>query len=157
MEKIFTAMEIWPSPLGPRAHYLDVARDSVRWGRRVALYQLLHFRGAGHHLRTVTCHYWWTTHSAFCPCDNTTEQTPRHWWFECEATAAARQRFLQWYESKKGPTARRSFEAMDARRRWDTVMGWLDGNGEWDEEEEGEMLHGVLRFVGDVYVGRAKP
>ena len=46
---------------------------------------------------------------------------------------------------------------MDARRRWDTVMGWLDGNGEWDEEEEGEMLHGVLRFVGDVYVGRAKP
>jgi hypothetical protein len=31
-------------------------------GARAAIYQLIQLYGAGHHLCTVTCYYWWTNH-----------------------------------------------------------------------------------------------
>jgi hypothetical protein len=66
-----------------RAPWLDTARCSVRWGRRQSIYQLIRLRGAGHHLRTVTCYYWWTHHDDQCPCGQH-RQDPPHWLFGCD-------------------------------------------------------------------------
>ena len=84
-----------------RAAWLDTARCSVRWGRRQSIYQLIRLRGAGHHLRTVACYYWWTNHDDQCPCGQH-RQDPPHWLFGCDRTARPRQKFHEWYAEMKG-------------------------------------------------------
>ena len=36
------------------------------------------------------------------------------------------------------------------QQQWAEVMDWLDGGGDWTEEERGAMLSAVLDFVDEV-------
>jgi hypothetical protein len=40
--------------------------------------------------------------------------------------------------------------ALTHQQQWAEVMGWLDGGGDWTEEERGVMLSAVLDFVDEV-------
>ena len=40
--------------------------------------------------------------------------------------------------------------ALTHQQQWAEVMGWLDGGGDWSEEERGVMLSAVLDFVDEV-------
>ena len=128
---------------------LSTARCSVRWGRRQSIYQLIRLRGAGHHLRTVTCYYWWTNHDDRCPCGQH-RQDPPHWLFGCERTERPRQKFHEWYAKVRGTGEGARLAALAHQQQWAEVMGWLDGGGGWTEEERGVMLSAVLDFVDEV-------
>ena len=40
--------------------------------------------------------------------------------------------------------------ALPHQQQWAEVMGWLDGGGDWTEEERGVMLSAVLDLVDEV-------
>jgi hypothetical protein len=130
-----------------RAAWIEDARDSVTWGRQVGLYLLHRLRGAGHDLRTVSCHYWWTNHDGMCPCDAAScfAQTPEHWLFQCSLTEAPRAQFMCDIQALRGRPFRLRLEAMGRNERWAEVMGWLDGRGGWSNR--GGMLMAVLDLV----------
>ena len=123
-----------------RAQWIDDARGLVRWGRQTDLYQLFRLRGAGHDLNTVTCFYSWTKHSAMCACKVRWE-TPAH------RHSGPRAAFLRWVESKRGPKTVAAFRARTHDKQWAEVMEWLNGGGDWEQDERSGMLLAVLDLV----------
>jgi hypothetical protein len=133
-----------------RAAWIEDARDSVEWGKQVGLYLLHRLRANGHDLRTVTCHYWWTTHDGMCCCEPERyfAQTPARWMFQCKINEGPQAKFWCQVEELRGRQFREKVEGMDRDGRWAEAMRWLDGGGGW--EDRGGMLMAVLDLVCSV-------
>jgi hypothetical protein len=84
------------------------------------------------------------------------------WLFGCERTGRPRQRLQEWYKTKASAArAGQCLAALPCHRQWAEFMGWLDGGGEWEDEERGgccrwRPLSAVLGFMdGPVRTGGA--
>ena len=59
-------------------------------------------------------------------------------------------KFHEWYAKMRGAGQAARLAALPHQQQWAEVMGWLDGGGDWTEEERGVMLSAVLDFVDGV-------